>query len=85
MPVAASAAFESPIEVPAWGLDPFVREDAFNPLFSAQQHLLFDCPMRGAPVAWEKAHVFNPAAIVRDGQDSGTGASPGWQWRLRAT
>lgn len=44
-----------------------MREDAANPLFSAQQHLLFDCPMRGAPVAWEKAHVFNPAAIVRNG------------------
>src|SRR5262249_39644435 len=29
---------------------------------------LFDCPMVGKPVAWEANHVFNPAAVVRNGK-----------------
>jgi beta-1,2-mannosidase len=54
--------------VPSWGLGPFVREDAANPILSPRLDSRFMCPMRGAEVGWEANHVFNPAAVVRDGR-----------------
>jgi beta-1,2-mannosidase len=54
--------------IPTWGLGPFVREDSANPILSPRGESRFACPMRGAEVAWEANHVFNPAAIVRNGR-----------------
>lgn len=53
--------------IPEWGLGPFVKQVASNPILSPHQSV-FDCPMRGPSVAWEGAYVFNPAAVVRNGQ-----------------
>ena len=68
--------------VPDWGIGPFFREDAANPILGPNADSFFDCPVRGEPVAWEKAHVFNPAAVVRKGRicliyraEDGLGAS----------
>ena len=54
--------------VPHWGLGPFVRADDVNPVLGPNPDNHFDCPVVGHPVAWEKAHVFNPAAARRAGR-----------------
>lgn len=54
--------------VPAWGLGPFVRADTVNPILGPDPDSVFDCPLAGRPVTWEKGHVFNPAATLRGGQ-----------------
>ena len=53
---------------PSWTLGPFVRADEVNPIITPQAGTLFDCPMRGRPIAWEEYATFNPAAVVRDGK-----------------
>ena len=58
----------SEVATPDWGIGPFNREDAINPLFRPHTTKHFLCPMQGTAVVWEKAHVFNPAAIVKDGR-----------------
>lgn len=37
-----------------------------NPIISADSSLSFFCPVKRAVVRWQKADVFNPAAIVKD-------------------
>lgn len=37
-----------------------------NPIMTADASYLFKCPISGKEVAWQKADVFNPAAIVRN-------------------
>lgn len=68
--------------VPVWGFDPFVKADAANPVLKPDPTTFFADPVTGATVRWEADHVFNPAAVVRDGKvmvlyraedDSGTG------------
>lgn len=54
-------------EVPAWGLGPFAKADAVNPIVTPDKAAVFDCPMRKAPVRWEALHTFNPAAALKDG------------------
>ena len=63
-PGAATANAEPPT---GWTLGPFVRDDAANPVLSPLP-TRFDDPMTGQPVAWEADNVFNPAAVVRNGQ-----------------
>ena len=50
-----------------WELLPFVKVDAANPCLSPRIESEFESPL-GGRVKWEGAHVFNPAAIVRDGK-----------------
>lgn len=50
-----------------WELLPFVKADAVNPILTPRVESEFDCPLNGR-VKWEEAHVFNPAAVVRDGK-----------------
>lgn len=50
-----------------WTLGPFVRADEANPVLGVGDRRFQD-PMTGRQVAWESAHVFNPAAVVRDGK-----------------
>jgi predicted GH43/DUF377 family glycosyl hydrolase len=50
-----------------WQLLPFVKEDAVNPCLSPRGDSEFESPL-GGRVKWEEAHVFNPAAVVRDGK-----------------
>lgn len=37
-----------------------------NPIMTADESFVFNCPVKGEQVAWQKADVFNPAAIVRN-------------------
>jgi len=51
-----------------WMIGPFAKADSANPILRPLSKPLFDCPMVGKPVAWEANHVFNPAAVVRNGK-----------------
>ena len=48
-----------------WGFQNFYKPDE-NPIVRADSTLTFICPVTNEPVQWQKADVFNPAAIVRD-------------------
>jgi beta-1,2-mannosidase len=50
-----------------WTLGPFLREDGRNPVLGIGERT-FACPMAGCAIGWDSAHVFNPAAVVRDGR-----------------
>lgn len=41
---------------------------AENPIVKADSSYTFLCPMKNDTVRWQKADVFNPAAIVKDGK-----------------
>ena len=49
-----------------WQLGPFVKPTAANPVMQADSSFLFNCPVKKETVQWQKADVFNPAAIVRN-------------------
>ena len=49
-----------------WQSGPFVKPLAANPVMQADSSFLFTCPIKKEPVQWQKADVFNPAAIVRN-------------------
>jgi beta-1,2-mannosidase len=51
-----------------WTLGPFARADDMNPVLKPRADTVFDCPMRKRPIHWEEMHVFNPAAVVRNGK-----------------
>ncbi len=48
-----------------WGLGPFVKTKE-NPIAKADSTITFVCPVKKEVVKWQKADVFNPAAIVKD-------------------
>ncbi|MDP4292657.1 MAG: hypothetical protein Q8908_16375, partial [Bacteroidota bacterium] len=50
-----------------WGLGPFVKTKE-NPIVKADPSLTFVCPVKKDTVHWQKADVFNPAAIVKNGK-----------------
>ena len=54
-------------ESSSWQLLPFAKADAANPILQPTADSEFDCPIEGR-VRWEESHVFNPAAVVRDGK-----------------
>ena len=58
---------EPPHESTAWQLLPFTKADTANPILQPTSASEFDCPIEGR-VRWEESHVFNPAAVVRDGK-----------------
>ena len=71
-----------PATMPDWCLGPFERVADGKPVLSPRRETTFECPLRGESVRWESDHVFNPAAVVRDGRvcllyraedDSGSG------------
>jgi beta-1,2-mannosidase len=49
-----------------WQLGVFLKPRASNPVMKADAAFLFNCPIKKTPVQWQKADVFNPAAIVRN-------------------
>ncbi|RMF20062.1 MAG: glycosidase [Bacteroidetes bacterium] len=55
-------------ELPDWALGPFEKVDSLNPILQPDTSSRFRCPVRGTVVRWEGKDVFNPAAIVREGQ-----------------
>ncbi len=48
-----------------WQLGKFVKP-ATNPIMQADSTYLFNCPVKKEIVQWQKADVFNPAAIVKN-------------------
>jgi beta-1,2-mannosidase len=48
-----------------WDFKSFYKP-AENPVLKADSSFTFFCPMKKATVKWQKADVFNPAAIVKD-------------------
>jgi beta-1,2-mannosidase len=48
-----------------WVLGPFVKTKE-NPIVRADSTFTFMCPVKKELVKWQKADVFNPAAIVKD-------------------
>lgn len=50
-----------------WSLVPFTKPKE-NPILAADSSYEFFCPMKNTSVKWQKADVFNPAAIVRNGK-----------------
>ncbi|MBS1511301.1 MAG: hypothetical protein JST86_10710 [Bacteroidetes bacterium] len=48
-----------------WQMGPFVKP-AENPLMGADSTYHFHCPMKNESIQWQKADVFNPAAIVKN-------------------
>ena len=50
-----------------WDLGTFVKTKE-NPIVKADSSLTFFCPVKKEIVKWQKADVFNPAAIVKDGK-----------------
>ncbi len=64
--------FASPVEAQqlpesSWQMNGFVKP-AFNPIMQADSSYTFFCPVKKELVQWQKADVFNPAAIVRNGK-----------------
>lgn len=51
-----------------WMLGPFEKLQAINPILRPTSQSTFFCPMVGRQVRWENNHVFNPAAVVKDGK-----------------
>ena len=52
----------------SWQLGPFERIDEIAPILSPEPSSTFFCPIQNKLVSWEKEHLFNPAAIVRQGK-----------------
>ncbi len=52
------------IKITEWQLGKFVKP-ATNPIMQADSTYLFNCPVKKQLVQWQKADVFNPAAIVK--------------------
>jgi predicted GH43/DUF377 family glycosyl hydrolase len=51
----------------SWQLGKF-EKPAENPILTADSGYTFLCPVQNVEVKWQKADVFNPAAIVKDGK-----------------
>ena len=49
-----------------WQMGPFVKPAAANPVMQADSTYLFNDPVKKEIVQWQKADVFNPAAVVRN-------------------
>jgi beta-1,2-mannosidase len=44
------------------------KKHSVNPILSADSAYSFFCPMKNTEIKWQKADVFNPAAIVKNGK-----------------
>lgn len=51
-----------------WVLGPFQRDSVINPILGPNPKSAFVCPMTKKTVLWEHDHVFNPAAVTRNGK-----------------
>lgn len=54
-------------DLPTWKEPNFVKTDK-NPIMGPDSSYTFYCPVKKQTVQWQKADVFNPAAIVKDGK-----------------
>ena len=51
-----------------WQWKPFIKVDSVNPVLTPNSSATFLCPVRGEVVNWEEKDVFNPSAIVLNGE-----------------
>jgi predicted GH43/DUF377 family glycosyl hydrolase len=51
-----------------WELGPFIKADEINPILLPEAEASFICPVRDGEVNWEEKDLFNPTAVVRDGE-----------------
>jgi predicted GH43/DUF377 family glycosyl hydrolase len=64
----------SPLQLPPaavsqdWALLPFVKIDRVNPVLQPLPNLTFTDPILQQPIKWAEKYVYNPAAVVRNGQ-----------------
>ncbi|QNF32688.1 glycosidase [Adhaeribacter swui] len=56
------------IKTESWTLGPFQKADDLNPIMGPDSTTKFYDPIRRDSVKWEEKDVFNPAAVVRNGQ-----------------
>ncbi len=64
---AVACAFSCKVPSPSnqkWQIEPF-KKPKENPVLKADSSYIFISPIDKKPVSWQKADVFNPAAIVR--------------------
>jgi beta-1,2-mannosidase len=54
-------------QVPHWNIQS-IYKPAQNPILKADSNYIFENPLDGRQVKWQKAEVFNPAVIVRRGK-----------------
>jgi predicted GH43/DUF377 family glycosyl hydrolase len=52
---------------PAWQ-DGRFQKTALNPILGPDSQYVFHCPVQKKEVRWQKADLFNPAAVVRSGK-----------------
>ncbi|RDC65685.1 glycoside hydrolase family 130 protein [Adhaeribacter pallidiroseus] len=64
----SSQANQEVTKTEAWTLGPFRKEDALNPILGPDSTTKFYDPIRRDSVKWEEKDVFNPAAVMRNGQ-----------------
>lgn len=60
-----SCSHQKKAENTSWGFTEFVKPTT-NPIISADSTLVFSCPVKKEEIKWQRADVFNPAAIVHD-------------------
>jgi predicted GH43/DUF377 family glycosyl hydrolase len=51
-----------------WQWKPFVKVDSVNPILTPNPNTTFLCPIRNEEVRWQEKDVFNPSAIVMNGE-----------------
>ena len=51
-----------------WAIIPFEKVDSLNPVLLPDPQSTFLCPVRNDSLKWEAKDVFNPSAVVRNGQ-----------------
>ncbi len=54
--------------LPSWAIGPFTRQATPEPVIKADPDATFENPINHEIVHWEKAWVYNPAAVARDGK-----------------
>jgi predicted GH43/DUF377 family glycosyl hydrolase len=54
--------------LPDWAIGPFTRQAIPEPVIKPNPDATFVNPINQETVRWEKAQVYNPAAVVRDGK-----------------
>jgi len=55
------------VEIPAWGLGPFVRDDGADHI-GARAESVFKDPISGKTIPWENKDVLCAGAVVKDGK-----------------
>ena len=54
--------------LPSWAIGPFTRQAVPEPAIKPNPDTTFENPINHEIVHWEKAWVYNPAAVARDGK-----------------